>query len=628
MLRKLEKYEIEEEIGHGGMATVYRAHDTVLDRQVALKVMHPHLRGAEEARRRFQREARSVARLRHPRVLEIYDFSGEGSAESYIAAELLTGPTLKQWREKHQDVPAEVAACFVIEIARALEAAHEAGVVHRDVKPENVLLHEDRTLKLTDFGIAELVDAQSMTATGQILGSPGHMAPEQIEGKDTDERTDLFSLGTVLYYLATGRLPFTGRNPHQVLKRIVDGEYADPLRVNPTIGGRLRAIIERSLAKDPDERYQSAAELREALEGFVAEAGIEDPARTLESYLQDPEGVRDEVVASVVGHLIGHGVRASDAGDVPTALDYYNRVLALDEGNEKVLKLIEQVGMDRRRRTMMRLGAGLIAFGVLAGGGAWALWPDGTDADPTGASTVGPIAGAARDAGIGGADAGALAEATPDAGRGEDAGEALASATPDAGAAESQEQESQESASDETPRRGGGRVARSRRPREVTLASIFRNMGVRVLDARGREVAPLRPLSRRSRLELPPGRYTFVLEPGPESQAAHYATTRRQVVIRPGADAQTVSLRPELEPAPLQVNTGNVVARVVVGRGRVVGRSGNLILVPMRSAQETLRIEVTAEGYEPVTATRTFEAGGNTVGLTLDLSEAVAAGPR
>lgn len=172
MLRKVEKYEIEEEIGHGGMATVYRAQDTVLDRAVALKILHPHLRSAEEARRRFQREARSVARLRHPRVLEIYDFSGEGSTEAFIAAELLTGPTLKQWRESHQEVPAEIAACFVIEIARALEAAHEAKIVHRDVKPENVLLHEDRELKLTDFGIADMVDSQSMTATGQILGSP------------------------------------------------------------------------------------------------------------------------------------------------------------------------------------------------------------------------------------------------------------------------------------------------------------------------------------------------------------------------------------------------------------------------------------------------------------------------
>ncbi|MCZ7685776.1 MAG: serine/threonine protein kinase [Sandaracinaceae bacterium] len=399
MLRKLEKYEILEEIGHGGMATVYRAHDTVLDRPVALKVMHPHLRAAEEARRRFHREARSVARLRHPRVLEIYDFSGEGSDEAYIAAELLTGPTLKQWREQREEVPAEIAACFAIEIGSALEAAHAANIVHRDVKPENVLLHEDREIKLTDFGIADMIDAQSMTATGQILGSPGHMAPEQIEGKDCDARTDLFSLGTVLYYLATGRLPFTGRNPHQVLKRIVDGEYADPLRVNPTIGGRLRAIIVKALERDPDVRYQSAREMIEELEAFLAEAGIEDSAQMLERYLKDPEKVGAEVRAQVIHRLIDRGARASDAGDVPAALDYYNRVLALDEGNERVLKLIERVGMDRRRRAILTAAAGLTVLGAVAAAGAWALWPEPHVDDGRPVPIDSPMSDAGADAG-------------------------------------------------------------------------------------------------------------------------------------------------------------------------------------------------------------------------------------
>src|SRR5688572_15357218 len=221
---RVGKYEIIGEIGHGGMATVYRARDTRLDRLVALKVMHPHLQGAKEARTRFAREAVTIARLKHPNILEIYDYSGEEGDTHYIATELLTGPTLKQLVDQHPDMPAEIAACLAILIARALGAAHAEGVIHRDVKPENVMMHENKAVKLTDFGIAQLVDMQGMTTTGQVLGSPAHMAPEQIEGRDCDARSDIFSLGTVLYLLATGELPFQGRNPHQVLKQIAEGQ--------------------------------------------------------------------------------------------------------------------------------------------------------------------------------------------------------------------------------------------------------------------------------------------------------------------------------------------------------------------------------------------------------------------
>src|SRR5688572_1471001 len=173
MLKTVEKYEVVDEIGHGGMATVYRARDTRLNRLVALKVMHPHLQGAPEARQRFAREAVTVARLHHPSILEIYDYSGESSEVSFIATELLPGPTLKRFADDHSEIPPEIAACMTLQVARALGAAHAEGVIHRDVKPENVLFHENRCLKLTDFGIAQLVDVQSMTTTGQVLGSPG-----------------------------------------------------------------------------------------------------------------------------------------------------------------------------------------------------------------------------------------------------------------------------------------------------------------------------------------------------------------------------------------------------------------------------------------------------------------------
>lgn len=366
MITQVEKYKITKELGHGGMATVYLAYDTRLGRAVALKVMHPHLQRAKEARARFAREALSVARLKHPGILEIYDYSGEDSELSYIATELLTGPTLKNFAEDHPDIPAEIAACFTIALARALGAAHAEGVIHRDVKPENVLIHRDREVKLTDFGIAQMVDAQSMTTTGQVLGSPGHMAPEQIEGKECDARSDLFSLGTLLYWLATGKQPFVGRNPHHLLKMIVEGRFVDPLQVRPSIGGRLQAIILRCLELEPEKRYQSAAELDAALADFVKQVGIESPTETLAQYLSDPEGVSTQLRERTLEHLIAEGERSKK--DLVLAFDHFNRALALDEGNPRVLAALARIGRRSRIRRITRAfavaacAAGLLGF--------------------------------------------------------------------------------------------------------------------------------------------------------------------------------------------------------------------------------------------------------------------------
>lgn len=609
MLRKLEKYEVLEEIGHGGMATVYRAHDTVLDRPVALKIMHPHLRGAEEARRRFQREARSVARLRHPRVLEIYDFSGEGSSEAYIAAELLTGPTLKHWREQQKDVPAEVAACFSIEIAKALESAHAAGIVHRDVKPENVLLHENRTLKLTDFGIADMIDAQSMTATGQILGSPGHMAPEQIEGKDCDARADLFSLGTVLYYLATGRLPFTGRNPHQVLKRIMDGEYADPLRVSPTIGGRLRAIIVKALEHDPAARYQSAREMIVELEQFVAEAGIDSSEQLLERYLADPEQVGADIRAELIDRLIDHGARASDIGDVPRALDYYNRVLALDEGNERVLRLIERVGVDRRRRMLLASGGALMAFGGLATLAAWALWPPPIeDVGPVGVGPIGAVDAATLEVTVV-VDAGADAhQAAP-----QDAGPLVE----DAGALEvsSNVEEDGGRSTPVRPRNGTGvrQPVVDENPRLVVLQPVPQGVRIGIDGDEPRVFGPDRHAE-----TLSPGMHRFEVIPIATPQAPgapptpQYARQVFNVRIPPGEGRHVLPLELPFASAAIRVDS-SVPGEVqrVDGQGRAIpiGPTGELLTIRMASGRVNYQIRVTAASHAPHDRWVTLVAG-------------------
>jgi serine/threonine-protein kinase len=222
-LPTLAKYELLDEIGHGGMATVYRARDLRLGREVAIKLIHRHLRESAEVASRFVAEGRAVAKLRHPNIVEVYDVSDPEDPEQFIVVELLRGTTLRKVLTEHRDIPPEVGAAIGIELASALSHAHAAGVIHRDLKPENVLVEIDETrgavIKLTDFGIAKVLDVQGVTSTGQVLGSPAHMAPEQIEGGDVDARADVFGLGVLLYECMVGHLPFEGKNPAQVLRR-------------------------------------------------------------------------------------------------------------------------------------------------------------------------------------------------------------------------------------------------------------------------------------------------------------------------------------------------------------------------------------------------------------------------
>src|SRR5687768_18382494 len=181
------------------MAVVYKGLDTSLHREVAVKVLHPHLASHEEAKKRFEREARAVAKLRHENILEIFDYSGKESADSYIVTEFIRGRTLRTFIAGHQIAFPEIAAMIVVEVCRALQHAHSLGVLHRDVKPENIMIRTDGVVKLTDFGIAQMLDHHRLTVTGQLLGSPAYMSPEHIEGGQLDFRTDVFAAGIVLY---------------------------------------------------------------------------------------------------------------------------------------------------------------------------------------------------------------------------------------------------------------------------------------------------------------------------------------------------------------------------------------------------------------------------------------------
>jgi serine/threonine-protein kinase len=578
VLRKIDRYEVLDELGHGGMATVYRARDTKLDRLVALKVMHPHLRGAKEARDRFRREAQSVARLAHPRILEIYDYSGEESEESYIAGQLLTGPTLRVWGEAHAPIPAEIVACIGIELAGALAAAHDKGIVHRDVKPENILLHEARELKLTDFGIAAMVDSHSMTATGQILGSPGHMAPEQIEGGESDARTDLFALGTVLFFLATGRLPFVGKNPHQILKRVIDGEHPDPLRLEPRMGGPLRAVLERLLATRPADRPPSARALIEELRALVLRLGIEDPAAEVARFLGAPAEQTKALHARVVERYAVLGKEAKARGDLPEANDCFARVLAIDDGNPEVLALVVEISRAKQRaasRGPLIAAAAAASLALVALGLRFFGEPSEHPAPREAAS---PEAGSdtptpTRDAG------------PPDAPPPDAPPDALAPELPDA---------SGPVVITEAVRR----VAVPRLPRHVTFDINPVNAMVSIDGAPPVSTSAI--LGRG--LDLAIGRHRIAVQSGTSCCLDETFT----VEVLPGEGDQHVRLVLRSRPASLLVRGPAGLRVEVVGRARG-GRE--LFEVPMEARTEALTVRASAPGHEDAEAELRFRAG-------------------
>jgi serine/threonine-protein kinase len=369
----LSRYALEEELGQGGMSTVYRGEDTALGRTVAVKVLHEHLAKKAENRERFRREARAIASLSHPNILDVYDFSSEDDERSFIVMEYIPGHNLREFVDAYGAPPPEVAALICIEIAKALEHAHDHGIIHRDLKPENVMISDEGEIKLMDFGIAHVIDAETMTKTGSLLGSPAHMAPELIDSGRVDERADIFSLGTVLYLLTTGELPFCGSNAPQVLRAVMECRYDEPEFVNPKVGHRIGQIVERALQKDPNERYQTVPGVRRDLLAAVHEVGIEDTDEELATYFDDPSSHTAAFDERIIPALTQCGRRAIEKKRVPEAMGFFNRVLAYDPDNAEVQEALAKLNRDQRLLRIGRVAAIVVLIGAAAAGGWWLM---------------------------------------------------------------------------------------------------------------------------------------------------------------------------------------------------------------------------------------------------------------
>jgi serine/threonine-protein kinase len=278
------RYRIIKPLGSGGMAEVYLAHDDVLDRDVALKVMSGRHATDDEFVERFRREAQSAAALSHPNIVSVYDRGVAEDGTYYIAMECLPGGTLKDRILKRGALPSRTAAAVALQIAEALRAAHRAGVVHRDIKPHNVLITASGDVKVGDFGIARAASSDTMTKTGLILGTAHYISPEQAMGEPVGPQSDLYSLGVVLYEMLTGALPYDAETSIGIAMKHVNGYLVPPREVNPDVPGGINAVTVKLLSKNPDERYTDADALIQDLERVLD--GLE-PAAMAETHLMD-----------------------------------------------------------------------------------------------------------------------------------------------------------------------------------------------------------------------------------------------------------------------------------------------------------------------------------------------------
>jgi serine/threonine protein kinase len=274
-----ERYELEELVGTGGMSSVYRAKDLLLERRVALKILHDTYGADASTVERFRREARAVAQLSHPNIVTVID-RGEDEHRQFIVFEYVDGENLKELIERTGRLPVRRALELAVQIGRALAFAHQAGLVHRDVKPQNVLLNGDGEPKVTDFGIARSLDVEGMTQTGTVMGTSNYIAPEQASGLPVGPHTDVYSLGVVLFELLTGELPFTGESFVAIAMRHVHEPPPSVLELRPEVPLRVVNAVEQALAKAPEDRFASMDDFVAELESALAELGAspeEDP---------------------------------------------------------------------------------------------------------------------------------------------------------------------------------------------------------------------------------------------------------------------------------------------------------------------------------------------------------------
>jgi eukaryotic-like serine/threonine-protein kinase len=313
----LGQYEIRSPLGAGGMGEVYRAHDTRLDREVAIKVLPESLTADPDRLRRFEQEARAAAALNHPNILAVYQMATHEGV-SHMVSELLDGETLRE-RLKRGPIPLRKAIDYAVQIARGLAAAHDKGIVHRDLKPDNLFVTKDGRVKILDFGLAKLTqprDASGAEATmaegtepGMVMGTVGYMSPEQVRGKMADHRSDIFAFGTILYEMVTGKQTFRKPTSAETMTAILNEDPPSISQITAGTPPSLQRVVHRCLEKHPEQRFQSASDMAFALEA-LSDTGM-PPSTGSHAHLGEPASRRGIAIAgATLAVLLGVGALA------------------------------------------------------------------------------------------------------------------------------------------------------------------------------------------------------------------------------------------------------------------------------------------------------------------------------
>ena len=363
------RYPIQREIGRGGMSVVYEALDPRIGRKVAVKLLHPHLASRDDARKRFLQEATAIARLEDPHILKVYDYDSPDGAASYIVSELVEGVTLKRWVEDHPIRYWEVVALLTIPLFRALAHAHQQGIIHRDVKPENMMIRaKSGAPVLMDFGIAHIIDSETLTATGAVIGSPAHMAPEVVNGEPLTDRADLFSMGTVLYWMTCGSLPFVAPNPAALFRRILEARF-DPIKSRrPEVPSAFANLVEQCMRRDPCHRPESATWVADRLEELLAYSGLNELDKELCQLARDPSVFQAHLPQILAPHYCESALIALNNQQWNLARDLIDRAYLFDPESPKIQQALHHIKRAMRTRSSMRFSVASLCAAIFGAG--------------------------------------------------------------------------------------------------------------------------------------------------------------------------------------------------------------------------------------------------------------------